>query len=101
MEKEHSGMYVPKFTGKSENYVSSDTFNLIFKKIDSLMLRMGDSVIKGKFSAEATDGTTVKACAYCEFASICRSSNKEHKVAKNLSNAEAIEILKRGESGAV
>lgn len=101
MEKENSGMYVPKFTGKSENYVSSDTFNLIFKKIDSLMLRMGDSVIKGKFSAEATDGTTVKACAYCEFASICRSSNKEHKVAENLSNAEAIEILKRGESGAV
>ncbi len=101
MEKENSGMFIPKFSGKSENYISTETFDLIFKRIDALMLNMGNTVREGKFCADATDGTTVKACAYCDFASICRSSNKEHKVAENYSNSEVIEILKRGESGGI
>lgn len=101
MEKENSGKFVPKFSEKSENYISEDTFDLIFKKIDSLMLKMGDAVRKGEFYANATDGENVKACAYCDFAAICRSSNKEHKVAENYSNSEVIEILKRGEHGGI
>ena len=101
MEKENSGRFVPKFSEKSENYISEDTFDLIFKKIDNLMLEMGDAVREGNFYADATDGENVKACSYCDFAAICRSSDKEHKVAENYSNSEVIEILKRGEHGGI
>lgn len=101
MEKENEGRFVPKFTANSQNYVGEETFELIFGKIDELMVGMGDTVRRGDFSANATDGATLKACAYCDFASICRSSKKEHTVAKNYSNSEVVEILKRGEDSGV
>ncbi|MBQ1186729.1 MAG: PD-(D/E)XK nuclease family protein [Clostridia bacterium] len=97
MEKANEGKFVPKFKEGSENYVSEETFKLIFDKIDKLMVNMGDSIIEGNFCANATDGATVKACTYCDFASICRSRDKEHIEATNYSNNDVIEILKRGE----
>ena len=65
------------------------------------MLKMGDTVRMGDFSATPTDGINVKACAYCDFAPICRSENKEHRVATKYTNSEVIEILKRGEKSGI
>ncbi len=101
MEKENEGKFVPKLSAKSEHHINSETFDLIFKKIDELILNMGKAVQNGSFSARATDGATVKACAYCDFASICRSSNKEHNKAVKLTNSEVVELLKRGEDGGI
>ena len=101
MEKENAGRFVPKFTANSDNYISAESFDLIFSKIDELILKMGDTVRSGKFTSTATDGANIKACAYCDFSPICRSSNKEHKVSECYSNSEVIDILKRGEEGGV
>ena len=90
-----------KFTANSDKYISAESFDLIFSKIDKLMVNMGDTVRSGKFTSTATDGTSIKACAYCDFAPICRSSNKEHKTAESYSNSEVIDILKRGEEGGI
>ena len=97
MEKDNGGKFVPKLSPKSEQHVSGQTFDLIFNKIDELIVNMGRKINAGEFSAQATDGATVKACAYCDFAPICRSSNKEHKKAVKLANSEVVELLKRGE----
>lgn len=101
MEKDNAGKFVPKFKDGSKDYVSEETFGLIFNKIDELMLNMGNAVIDGRFSANATDSESIKACAYCDFASICRSSDKEHKKAEEYSNTEVIDILKRGDIGGI
>ncbi len=101
MEKDNGGVYIPKFTEKSGEYIDGELFSHIFSKIDELMRSMGDSVRRGDFSANPTDGINIKACAYCDFASICRSSDKEHKTALQHSNQEIAEILKGGDSSGV
>lgn len=97
MEKDNAGHFVPKLSDKSESHIDKEAFELIFKKIDELMLKMGDTVRSGSFDANPTDGANIKACSYCDFASICRSSDKEHNVIDKMSNATVIDILKRGE----
>ena len=101
MEKDNSGRFVPKLSDKSESHIDKESFELIFKKIDELMLKMGDTVRSGSFDANPTDGVNVNACAYCDFAPICRSSDKEHNVLDKMSNATVIDILKRGEEDGV
>ena len=101
MEKENEGRFIPKLSAKSEHHISSETFGLIFSKIDELIVNMGKTVHNGSFSADATDGANIKACAYCDFAPICRSSNKEHTKAAKLTNSEVVELLKRGEDGGI
>ena len=101
MEKENEGRFIPKLSAKSEHHISGETFSLIFNKIDDLILNMGKTVHKGSFFFFFTDGATKKACAYCDFAPICRSSNKEHAKAAKLTNSEVVEQLKRGEDGGI
>ncbi len=101
MEKDNNGIYIPKYTEKSGEYIDSELFSHIFSKIDQLMCGMGDKIRRGTFSAEPTDGINIKACAYCDFASICRSSGKEHKTAISYTNQEVAEILKGGDDSGV
>lgn len=101
MEKDNAGCFIPKYSDKSESFIGAGSFKHIFAQIEKLMLNMGDTIREGQFSASPTDSSSKNACAYCDFASICRSANKEHKVVDKLTNSEVIEILKRGEEGAV
>lgn len=101
MEKENKGVYVPKHTAKSNDHVDKETFNLIFERIDSLITDMGASIRRGDFYANPTDGIKSNACQYCDFASICRSSNKKHNSAVKYTNEEIIEILKAGEKSGI
>ena len=65
------------------------------------MVKMGDTVRIGAFSANATDGVNIKACAYCDFAPICRSADKQHNTLLKKPNAAVIDILKRGEEDGI
>ena len=94
MEKENKGQFVPKYTAASSSYVSDETFFLVFKKIDELIYSMGEKIKKGEFSANPTDTSKQDACKYCDFSSICRSNNIEHKMAADFTNDEVYEILK-------
>ena len=97
MEKDNKGRFIPKKSAKSADYIDSGAFDLIFGKIDDLMLDMGNAIRKGEFCANPIDGAKTDACAYCDFASICRSSKFPHRRAPKLSTAQTIELLKEGE----
>ncbi len=95
MERANEGRFIPKYNGTNEgSFIPSEGFDLIFSKIDELIVNMGSNILKGNFSANPTDGQKSKACAYCEFSSVCRSSDTKHRVAEKLSNDEVLEILK-------
>lgn len=95
MERANAGRFIPKYNGTNDgSFIPTEGFDLIFSKIDELIVDMGSSILKGSFSANPTDGQKSKACSYCEFASVCRSSGKMHRVAEKLSNEEVLEILK-------
>ncbi len=101
MEPDNNGRYIPKYSEKATEYVSGDLFGLVFNKIDQLLLNMGERIRKGEFCADPTDGISINACAYCDFASICRSDKKEHKCAIPLSNEEIREALKGGDTNGI
>lgn len=101
MEKDNKGVFVPKFTDRSNDYVDRELFGLIFEKIDSLMCKMGDRIREGLFDADPTDGVNTNACAYCDFSSICRSSGKKHNSVSVRTNGEIAEILKAGDNSGI
>ncbi len=101
MESGNGGTYIPKYSEKSDDYVSDELFDLVFGKIDELLIGMGERIRRGSFDADPTDGISVKACAYCEYSSICRSSDKEHRSAVSYSNDEIKAILEGGETDGV
>lgn len=101
MEKENKGRFIPKKTDKSKSYISEEMFELVFDKIDCLLKDMGANVKKGRFFAYPTDSQNVNACQFCDFASICRSSDKEHRSTTVYSNEEILSLLKEGESGGI
>ncbi len=95
MERANEGRFIPKYNGTNEgSFIPSEGFDLIFSKIDELILNMGNNILDGNFSANPTDGLKSKACAYCEYSSVCRSSDKKHRTVEKLSNDEVLEILK-------
>lgn len=101
MEKENKGVYVPKYTEKSNEYADGELFELVFSKIDSLMKKMGEEIRKGNFSANPTDSINMDACAYCDFASVCRSSDIKHNCAQKYNNSQILEILREGETNGI
>ena len=101
MEKENKGVYVPKYTEKSNEYADGELFELVFSKIDSLMKKMGEEIRKGNFSANPTDSINMDACAYCDFASVCRSSDIKHNCAQKYTNSQILEILREGETNGI
>ena len=101
MEKENKGVYIPKYTEKSNDYADEELFELVFSKIDSLMKRMGEEIRKGNFSANPTDSINMDACAYCDFASVCRSSDIKHNCAQKYTNSQILEILREGETNGI
>lgn len=94
MEKDNSGVYIPKYKDGSNDYIDSDMFELIFKKIEKLLVSMGANVKNGCFDANPTDGVNSNACMYCDFKSICRSSDIKHNTIEKISNEKVMEILK-------
>ncbi len=101
MEKENQGKYVPKYKDNSSSYADDEMFELIFSKIESLMIQMGQGVKTGDFTPNPTDGINVNACKYCDYAHVCRVSDKKHRKAEKLSKEEIREILKGGENNGI
>ena len=101
MEKGNTGLYIPKKTASTSDYISSEIFGLVFEKIDSFITEMGNTIRKGEFSANPTDGIKNNACSYCVYADICRSSNIKHNAAVKYSNSEIIVKLKEGEDSGI
>lgn len=96
MEKDNAGVFVPKYSDKSQDYVDKQLFEQIFDKIEDLIKEMGKNIHEGKFAADPTDGISINACAYCDFKSVCRSADNPHKKAVKYTRDEIKELLKKG-----
>ncbi len=97
MEKENEGKFVPKYKENSSSYADEEMFELIFGKIESLMIDMAKGVKSGEFEANPTDGVNSDACKYCDYSNVCKRSDKQHKKVPKLTPYEVKEILKGGE----
>ncbi|MBR6572414.1 MAG: PD-(D/E)XK nuclease family protein [Clostridia bacterium] len=97
MEKENEGKFVPKYKENSPSYADDELFELIFNKIESLMIDMAKGVKAGQFDADPMDGVNSDACKYCDYSNVCKRSDKQHKKVPKLTPYEVKEILKGGE----
>lgn len=97
MEKGNKGKFIPVLDGRNKTtYVDSSVFKLIFDKIDSFTVDMGEDILKGDFTPNPVDTANSEACKYCNFASICRASSSKHKTVEKHTNDEVIDILNGG-----
>lgn len=101
MEKNNEGRFIPEHNDKSKYYVDEEMFSLIFDHIDRLLVNMGNSVLTGDFKAEPRNGVSTKACAYCDYAAICKSSQRTPTETEKLSNEAVRSILKGDETSGV
>ncbi len=101
MEKENNGKFIPKFKKGTSSYIDKSAFPLIFNHIENLMCKMQEDLLKGDFLPNPTDTVKKGACDYCDFASICRMSDKEHTKPTLRTSEEVLEILKGGSDNGI
>ncbi|MBO7217669.1 MAG: PD-(D/E)XK nuclease family protein, partial [Clostridia bacterium] len=94
MDKENKGKFIPEHNGKNQSFIDDETFNLVFSNIEKMIGKMGESIREGDFVPMPIDGLHSEACKYCEFAPVCRSSDKEHIKVKKLKSIEIKSTLK-------
>lgn len=95
MEKENAGEYIPKLkydkngNVSEKSYISAETFQMIFGYIEKLIADMGEDLLDGKADAKPMD-TSLDACKYCDFYSVCCIEDMPHEKAETLDNAAVI-----------
>ncbi len=97
MDKENKGEFIPKYSEKSpsDSFINQQSFDDIFKFIESRLERTGKAIYNGDIAADPIDGLDSGACKYCEYQSVCRKSNKINKSVPKLSNDEVLSEIKR------
>lgn len=96
MEAEVKGKYIPSKRSKS-SFADAETFDLIFENIEKIVKNMGETIKLGELEpnpAENSDWDT--ACTYCDFKTVCRSSDKNHRKIKNIEFDKIKDYLKGG-----
>lgn len=97
MDKENKGEYVPRLntTSVSDSFISSEDFNKVFDYIERKLKASGRAIFEGRVAANPIDGIDSPACAYCEFASVCRIEKEKIMSVPKLSNAQVISEIDR------
>ena len=96
MDKSGNGEFIPFSSPRAKKSGTTlDDFYDIFKFVEYKLKQTGNAISNGCFSAAPVDGRNSKACEYCDFASICRIENEEHKRAENYSKDYIIDEIKR------
>ena len=70
---------------------------MIFENIEKIVKNMGETIKLGELEpnpAENSDWDT--ACTYCDFKTVCRSSDKNHRKIKNIEFDKIKDYLKGG-----
>lgn len=98
MEKDNEGLFVPKYAEDSDQYITDDTFPLIFQKIEELMKEMGNAVKAGDFSADPIDGVSSNACHACDYEQICGKRYSKHRKVPSLTPQQVRNILEGSET---
>lgn len=98
MEKELQGYFIPakinKKSGKlTGNLISSEELKKLNKKVDEILIKMGDCLHNGKIEVLPVSEDS---CKNCDYKSICHfEDGDEMRIIKELSHEEALEELMR------
>ena len=96
MEKENKGEFIPKLTAKSsDSYIKAEDFDDIFDYIERKLKLTGKQILNGDIYADPVDGIDSPACKYCDFASVCRIEDTEHKQVPKIHNTQVLELIKK------
>lgn len=108
MDKSGTGEFVPKLRLNSDgsvsklnkSYISGNKFGEIFDYIEKLIKKTGEKLLSGDIAVSPMDGRESKACAYCDFASVCRAEDIISERVPDLNNDDVFEAMKGDEESA-
>ena len=108
MNRQKDGRFVPVSFNKNgsvrknQNLISPEMFPMIEEHIIRYIRTMGDALHGGDISINPMDGLFSDACAWCDYASVCRRSGRPHEKVPSRTNEEIFELLrKEGEDHAL
>lgn len=104
MDKSGEGEFVPKLKFNKDgslpkrgtSYITEEQFSDIFDYIETFIGKTGKSILSGDIAISPLDGRESKACAYCDFASVCGIEDAEVMRVPELNNSEVFEMMKGG-----
>ncbi len=108
MDKSGTGEFVPKLrlnndgsiSKLNKSYISGERFGEIFDYIEKLMKKTGEAILDGDIAVSPMDGRESKACAYCDFASVCRAEDIKSERVPDLNNDDVFKAMKGDEDSA-
>lgn len=105
MEYELEGKFIPAKAKKDNitgDIASLEELGRISKKIDNLIIKMGDSLHNGKISQNPIKLPSHRyPCEFCDYQSVCKNRIEVNpKVAESCSNSEVLNILKEDNANA-
>ena len=106
MDKSGEGEFIPKLkinkdgtpSKMNKSYIEKEKFSEIFDYIEKIMKKTGERILDGDINISPLDGRESKACAYCDFASVCGIEDKETLRVPDLSTDEIFEAMKGDEN---
>lgn len=105
MDKSGEGEFIPKLrlnrdgtpSKLNKTYIEPEKFSEIFDYIEKLMIKTGKMILSGDIAVSPLDGREAKACAYCDFASVCGIEDKQALRVPDLSNDAVFDAMKGDE----
>lgn len=104
MDKENAGVFVPKLkytasgsldkNSSARTYIKEQDFNLVFKKIDSVMQGVARDLAAGNIAVSPMDCAKEDACAYCDFKAVCGIEDEPHDNMDNIAASGVVEALR-------
>ena len=102
MDKSGEGEFIPKLrlnkdgtaSKLNKTYIQPENFSEIFHYIEKIMEKTGKTILGGDINISPLDGRESKACAYCDFSSVCGIEDKEALRVPDLSNDEVFNAMK-------
>ena len=103
MEKEAKGEFIPAVIKneeikQSDSLVDLEELKVIYNHVEKLIIKVGNDMINGNFSACPVTSKGNKACKWCNYFSVCLNEDDNYiKLPSSLSKKKVIEKMKRGE----
>ncbi len=103
MNREKDGRFVPVAFNKngslrkSRSLIPPEEFSAIEAHILRYIRQMGDALHAGDISINPLDGISSDACAFCDYAAVCRRAAQPHGKVPSRTNEEIFELLRKEE----
>ncbi len=104
MEHNLGGVYIPVSMQKSGKISSGSLatlaqFGAIFKKIDTIIMSMGNDIYSGKINAlpisDGKEKPNLDSCRFCGYSSVCEYRKEQNRLAVTLDNKKVFEELEK------